>query len=89
MMAANQATEKVTKNPVKGKVVALSKDGKTIKLEVQTVVAHKLYNKRLRRDIGLYADTAGKTLAVGNTVFVLPARRYSKTKSWKVVSVQA
>lgn len=80
-------TDKVTKNPVRAKVVVLSKDGKTAKVEVPRVVADSLYGKRLRREISLHVDVAGADVAVGKEVMILPCRRISKTKSWKVVSI--
>lgn len=78
---------KVTKNPVRAKVVTLSKDGKTAKVEVPTVVIAGMYGKRLHRVIALHVDTADQKIAVGSFVNVLPCRRISRTKSWKVVSV--
>ena len=78
---------KVTKNPVRAKVVGVSKDHSTAKVEVPTVVKNALYGKRLHRVISLHVDTAGQALKVGGFVDILPSRRMSKTKSWKVISV--
>ena len=80
-------TDKVTKNPVRAKIVTLSKDGKTAKVEVPRVVADPLYGKRMRREISLHVDVAGANVTVGKEVMILPCRRISKTKSWKVVSI--
>jgi small subunit ribosomal protein S17 len=80
-------TDKVTKNPVRAKIVTLSKDGKTAKVEVPRVVADPLYGKRMRREISLHVDVAGTDVSVGKEVMILPCRRISKTKSWKVVSI--
>jgi small subunit ribosomal protein S17 len=80
-------TDNVTKNPVRARVVGLSKDGKTAKVEVPRVVVAPRYGKRLRREISLHVDSTGAQVAVGKEVMILPCRRISKTKSWKVVSV--
>jgi small subunit ribosomal protein S17 len=80
-------TDKVTKNPVRARVVGLSKDGKTAKVEVPRVVVAERYGKRLQREISLHVDTADTKVMEGKEVMILPCRRISKTKSWKVVSV--
>jgi small subunit ribosomal protein S17 len=82
------ATEtKVTKNPVKAKIVALSLDKSTARVEIPRVVEDKKYGKRLHRTISLHVDTNSKEVKVGSLVDILPCRRISKTKSWKVISV--
>ena len=80
-------TDKVTKHPVRARVVGLSKDGKTAKVEIPRVVVDERYGKRLRREISLHVDAAEAKVVVGKEVMILPCRRISKTKSWKVVSV--
>ena len=80
-------TDKVTKHPVEARVVGLSKDGKTAKVEIPRVVVDERYGKRLRREISLHVDAAEAKVVVGKEVMILPCRRISKTKSWKVVSV--
>lgn len=80
-------TDKVSKNPVRARVVGLSKDGKTAKVEVPRVVVAERYGKRLQREISLHVDTADAKVTEGKEVMILPCRRISKTKSWKVVSV--
>lgn len=82
----NTKTE-TTKNPVRAQVMSLSKDGKTARVEVPTVVRDDRYQKSMRRVISLHVDTASLAVSPGGFVNVLPCRRISKTKSWKVVSV--
>lgn len=86
-MKTAETTAKVTKNPVRAKVVGLSKDGKTATVEIPTVVEHKVYGKRLHRITSLHVDTAHKDVKTGSQVYILPSRRISKSKSWKVVEV--
>ena len=79
---------KKTTNPLQANVVSVSKDGHTAKVEVPTVVAHKKYGKRLHRVITLLVDTGDfLSIAAGSKVSILPSKRVSKLKSWKVVSV--
>jgi ribosomal protein S17 len=75
-------------NPVRANVVSVSKDGHTAKVEIPTIVSHGMYGKRLKRVTTLQVDTgANLSLQAGSTVMILPSRRVSKTKSWKVMSV--
>lgn len=84
-VAADQA--KVTKNPVRARVVDVSKDGKTARVEIPTVVPHARYGKRLHRITTLHVDTAHKSVKAGSQVCILPCRRIAKSKSWKIVEV--
>jgi small subunit ribosomal protein S17 len=79
----------VTKNPWRGKIIKVSQDGKTVRVHVPTSVFHSKYKKILHRFIALHADTDGKSVQTGQEVDVLPCRRISKTKSWKVTAVHA
>jgi ribosomal protein S17 len=79
--------KKVTKNPVLAVVSAVSKDGTTAKVEVERIVENKVYGKRQRRISVYQVDTAGFKVAIGDKVRMLPCRRMSKTKSWKVLEV--
>jgi small subunit ribosomal protein S17 len=79
--------KKVTKNPVVAVVASVSKDGSTAKVEVERIVENKVYGKRLRRISVYHVDTAGFQVAAGDKVRMLPCRRMSKTKSWKVLEV--
>ncbi len=79
---------KKTMNPARANVVSVSKDGHTAKVEVPTVVAHTKYSKRLHRVTTLLVDTGDNlSLQAGAVVTILPSRRISKSKSWKVFSV--
>lgn len=74
-------------NPVKAKVVYVSTDGQSVKVEIESVVAHKRYVKRLHRISSFHADTAGRKVQVGNLVGLIPCRRVSKDKTWKVIEI--
>jgi len=75
-----------------GRVVSLSPDGTTASIEIDTVIQHKKYLKRLRRVVSLKAHvkTGDQALKVQpkDHVRIIPCRRISKTKSWLVVQVE-
>lgn len=75
------------RNPWKAVVAAVSKDGRTARVEVSRTVQHAKYGKRLTRQTSLQVDTSGRPLEVGNVVEILPCRKMAKNKSWRVVSV--
>ena len=75
-------------NPLSAEVVGSSKDGKTLKVEVPTIVQVKRYGKRLHRVTSLLVHNPQQlAVANGSVVKILPSRRVSKLKSWTVVSV--
>jgi|GEM_PF-638488 len=79
-----------TMNAVKANVVSISKDGHTVKVEIPTVVQDKMYGKRLHRVTTLLVDSGNTpAITVGAVVSILPSRRISKNKSWKIVGVVA
>jgi ribosomal protein S17 len=78
----------VTMNPVRANVTGVSKDGRTAKVEIPTIVAHGKYGKRLQRVTRLSVDTSAVAgVVAGVSVSILPCRRISKTKSWKILAV--
>lgn len=77
---------KVTRNPIRAKVIAISKDFKTAKVEIPRVVPHKLYGKRLHAHTVVFADCSNHQNVVVNTeVEIFPCRRLSKNKTWKII----
>lgn len=83
----NQNMKTVTRNPVKGEIISVSKDLSTIKVSISRIVPDKMYGKRLHLNTYVLADAKGhKDLHVGNSVEILPCRKVSKRKSWKVIS---
>ena len=77
----------VTRKPVKGEIVSVSKDLTTVKVSISRIVPDKMYGKRLYLNTYVLADSKGHTdLHVGNSIEILPCRKVSKRKSWKVIS---
>ena len=78
----------VTRSPAKGRVISVSKDKKTAKIELVRVVSYPKYGKYIHRSTHVFADCVGfNELSVGYEVSVLPCRPVSKTKFWRVCSV--
>jgi small subunit ribosomal protein S17 len=80
---STQQTQQASRGGLVGKVVNRSGD-KTIKVEVMTLVKHRIYGKYIRRRSNyLVHDPAGE-VGVGDQVEILPCRRISKNKSWRL-----
>ncbi len=83
-----------TGQPSKGKprrakvatVRAISGD-KTISVIVNTLVKHPRYGKYVRRRTKLAVHDPQNTAGVGDLVEIVPCRRLSKNKSWRLAKV--
>ncbi|OGV34627.1 MAG: 30S ribosomal protein S17 [Legionellales bacterium RIFCSPHIGHO2_12_FULL_35_11] len=71
---------------VVGKVVS-DKMEKTIVVEVERQVKHKLYGKIIRRKTKLHAHDEKQVCKIGNIVKIQESRPISKTKTWVLVEV--
>jgi len=69
-----------------GLVVSSSRD-KTITVLVERKVKHSLYKKILRRSTKLQAHDEENKCSNGDFVTIQESKPVSKTKSWKLVSV--
>ncbi len=77
----------VVRSPVKGKIVSVSKDLTTVKVSIERIVADKMYGKRRYLNTYVFADAKGySNLNIGNSIQILPCKKISKTKSWKIVA---
>jgi ribosomal protein S17 len=82
-----ESIKAVTRNPIKGEIVSISKDLTTIKVSISRIVPDKMYGKRMYLNTFVFADSKGHTaLTVGKAVEILPCKKVSKNKSWKVIS---
>jgi small subunit ribosomal protein S17 len=68
-----------------GKVIS-KKMEKTAIVEVERIVAHKLYKKRYKRTKKYFVHDELETI-VGQQVKFSASRPYSKLKKWKVIEV--
>lgn len=85
--AGNQDGERVS-NPrrVSGTVVS-DKMEKTIVVRVERFVKHPIYGKFIKRSTKVHAHDENNDCNVGDTVTVIETPRYSRTKCWKLVSI--
>ncbi|MCY4214657.1 MAG: 30S ribosomal protein S17 [Gammaproteobacteria bacterium] len=68
-------------------VVASDRMDKTITVLVERKVQHPVYSKIIRRSTRLHAHDERNEGRVGDTVTVEECRPISKTKSWRLKSV--
>lgn len=60
---------------------------KTIRVLVEDLVKHPMYNKYVRRRTKLAVHDPGNVARPGDLVEVVPCRPISKRKSWRLVRV--
>ncbi len=68
-------------------VVIGNKADKTARIRIERRVKHGLYGKILRRRTHLQAHDADNKCRIGDVVILEESPRFSKTKSWRVISV--
>lgn len=78
-MQANRKTRQGT--------VMSTKMDKTVVVAVETVTAHPLYRKRLRRTKRFNAHDANNECGLGDVVSIRETRPISRTKRWEVVEI--
>lgn len=69
-----------------GKVVSSSRD-KTITVMIERKVRHPIYKKYIRRSTKVHAHDEKNECSVGDTVRVVEAKPFSKTKCWALLKV--
>ncbi|AJQ97581.1 30S ribosomal protein S17 [Gynuella sunshinyii] len=71
---------------VSGQVVS-NKGDKTITVLVERKVKHPIYGKFVKRSTKLHAHDENNECQIGDTVTIKESRPISKTKTWKLVSI--
>lgn len=69
-----------------GKVVSNSRD-KTIAVLIERKVRHPIYKKYIKRSTKVHAHDANNECGLGDTVRVVEAKPFSKTKHWALLEV--
>lgn len=69
-----------------GKVVSSSRD-KTIAVMIERKVRHPIYKKYIKRSTKVHAHDEKNECGVGDTVRVVEAKLFSKTKCWALKEV--
>tara|TARA_B100001167_G_scaffold179246_1_gene134797 strand:+ start:814 stop:1077 length:264 start_codon:yes stop_codon:yes gene_type:complete len=78
--------EKITRRET-GMVVSSSRD-KTITVLIERIVKHPRYKKILKRSTKLHAHDENNECQQGDLVLIEECRPISKSKSWKLFSVE-
>ncbi len=68
-------------------VVTSDRMDKTITVRVERTVQHPVYGKIMRRKTSLHAHDEGNEARAGDLVTIEECRPISKTKSWRLRSV--
>ena len=82
----DQTTKPASRRAKVGMVRSISGD-KTISVIVNVLVKHPRYGKYVRRRTKLAAHCPANDAEVGDLVEIVPCRRLSKSKSWRMVKV--
>jgi small subunit ribosomal protein S17 len=71
---------------VAGKVVSNKMD-RTVVVEVETLVKHKLYHKYIRRRAKFMAHDEKNDCQIGDSVLITESRPLSRRKRWRVSEI--
>jgi len=74
------------KRQVTGTVVSNKMD-KTVVVEVETLVKHKLYHKYIRRRAKFMAHDERNDCQIGDSVLITESRPLSRRKRWRVSDI--
>lgn len=74
------------KRQVTGTVVSNKMD-RTVVVEVETLVKHKLYHKYIRRRARFMAHDEKNDCQIGDSVLITESRPLSRKKRWRVSDV--
>jgi len=77
---------KTTARTLSGKVVS-DKMNKSITVMIERRVKHPIYGKYVRRSTKLHAHDENNECNIGDSVTIQETRPLSKTKSWKLVTI--
>jgi small subunit ribosomal protein S17 len=68
-------------------IVTSNKMDKTVVVQVQSLVKHRLYKKYIRRRSKFAAHDEANSCQVGDKVLITESRPLSKTKKWRVSKI--
>lgn len=76
-----------TKRTLTGTVVS-NKPNKTVTVAVERKVQHPVYGKYVRRTTKYHVHDENNECSVGDLIVIEECRPISKTKSWRLVSIE-
>ena len=82
----NEQTERNERKVRVGKVVSDKMD-KTIVVEIEELIQHKLYKKSVKRTVKFKAHDEKNEAKVGDKVSIMETRPLSKEKRWRLVQI--
>ena len=68
-------------------VVVSDKMDKTIVVAAETLIAHPLYHKRIKRTTKFKAHDEHNECRIGDTVSIMETRPLSRDKRWRLVEI--
>jgi small subunit ribosomal protein S17 len=74
------------KRQVVGKVIS-DKMEKSVVVQVERLVKHKIYHKYMKRHVKFAAHDEGNVCRIGDKVLITESRPISKTKRWRVSEI--
>ena len=83
MADTQTANERGSRQTLVGRVVS-DKMGKTVVVEVESTVLHKLYRRYIKRRSKYHAHDGENQCTVGDRVEIVSTRPLSKLKRWRV-----
>ena len=78
--------QKGIKRKMVGTVVS-NKMEKTVVVQVERLVKHRMYHKYVRRQSKFAAHDQGNECQIGDKVMITESRPLSKTKRWRVSAI--
>ena len=84
---AETKNETGARRQIKTGVVSSASGDKTIRVQVSNLVKHPIYGKYIKRLTKYAAHDERNDAKVGDTVDIVPCRRMSKTKSWRLLRI--
>lgn len=75
------------KRTLTGKVIS-NKPNKTVTVLVERKVKHPVYGKFVRRSTKYHVHDENNECNMGDTIVIEECRPMSKTKSWRLVSIE-
>ena len=75
-----------TKRQVAG-IVLSNKMDRTVVVQVERLVRHKLYHKYIRRRTKFMAHDENNSCQIGDKVLITESRPLSKNKRWRITKV--
>ena len=80
-------TPSAPKGTVRVGVVTSTGGDKTIRVVVHSLMKHPVYGKYMRRTTKVAVHDPQNTAGLGDVVEIVPCRRISKSKSWRLMRV--